>query len=717
MMSRLRRSLVAGIVTAAVLAVPALAGAWAGPAPDEPREGLVVIAAPAAGSLAEAGLQPGDVLLSWQRGPFSGVLRWPSGLAEVETEQAPWGFVRLAGRRGDEPMTWQMPAAVRWNLRTRPALSPHLHALYREGAERAAARDLRAAEESWLVAVDEANRAGDTSRAAWFLGHLGYARASAAQWDGADQSYESAVRQVEGTAMAAHLLREWGATFVRRQDWGRAESCYRRALALATPYSLSAGSDLVQLSAIATHRRNLDQAERFFEQALAARRRILPLGSFGQTVRDEIAGFARPEDLRGSGLEIERLRLRLQQLRDRLLKEAGLPAETEGATKTAAAAPKKTEPSPLETLQKALAKAEREAPGSLAVSDLWQELGALAYEARDHVAAEIAWLRALDLREKLAPGTLREARTLHDLGRVHATAKRNRAAASFFCRAAGSLDRLGRMPPASGAPADGATWDALGASPAAYDADCVNALVDAGRTDEAFLAVERSRLRAAEPPLPMKLSRRTQEIDTERNQARARLARLSTSRDRDEVDLLVDWAADLDFERHEIVNPLDLPGIRAALPAGTLLLAWSIGEERSFLFLVRPAEAPGLAAPGPGVEVFPVRARAGDLREKARTFTARAGTVETGSVLARQEAADLYRRLFGPADEQIAAAQRLLLLPDAIVASLPFGSLIRGDSLLGQQKPLQTASSATGWVVLAAKDSQDTKDPKDTESP
>lgn len=680
MTSRLRRSIAFGILTAALSALAAA---------DEPREGLVVLAAPTPGTdSAEAGLLPGDVLLSWRRGGASGVLRWPSGLVEAETEQAARGTVTLHGRRGPMQMIWRMPA-VSWNLRTRPALSPHLLALYREGAEWFANRQPEKGAESWRAAVDAADRADEKPRAAWFLGELGRAWADLGQWEEADAAYEEAIRRMERSSMGASLLREWGATFVRRELWDRAETCYRRAFAQAPQESYTAARDLAMLATIATYQGDLDSAERRYRQALSTRKQIAPIGpSLVPVIREEVESFRSPSF--GNTQEIDALRRKLERLRETLLAEAGVaPARPgESSARSAATAPPKKE-NPLELIQKALGKAEREAPGSLAVSDRWQELGNFAFENGDPVAAEVAWLRALDLREKLASGTLRDARTLHDLGRVHQKAEREPAAASFLCRAAAALDRLGQMPVD-----DEAARAALGAEPGSYDRDCVAALVAMNRPEEAFLALERSRVRGTALPLAPQLARRRKDIDTERNRALGRLGRLSTSRDRDEVDLLLAYARDLEAQREEIAGPLDLDGIRAALPAGTVLLAWSIGETESFLFVVQPAGTPGL-----GVEVHPVRSGAAALWERVDAFAAEAGTVETGPGPTRKEAVELYRLLLGPVDARIATAEKLLVLPDDILAPLPFDALVRGEDLLGKQKPIETDASATAWAA------------------
>lgn len=659
--------------------------------PDENTEGLVVLEAPAPESPADVGLRPGDVLLSWRRGDSMGLLRWPAGLLDVETEQAPRGAVTLIGRRGDRPMSWQMPA-VRWGLRTRPALSPHLRVLYREGAQRFAAGDPAGGDESWRAAVEAAARAEDPSRTAWLLGEIGRAWAQAGRWKEADEAYEEAVRRAEGTPLQAALLRDWGATFLRRELWSRAEECFRRALFLSPRESLAAAQDLAALATIATRRGDLETAERSYRQALAIRSRLAVTGPYlGQLIQGEVAAFAIVPSGGAYFEDVEELRRKLQRLRETLLEVAGLAAQTESSAQSAVAAPKREVLSALEVLQRALARDEREAPGSLTVSDHWQVLGEINFADGDLAAAEIAWLRALDLRERLAPGTLREARTLRDLGRVHAQAGRDRAAASFLCRAAEALDRRNR--PTLG---DFEARKALEEEPAAYDQDCIAALVAARRPEDALYALERSRVRGALPAAP-DLARRRKEIEAERAQALVRLGRLSTSRDRDEVDLLDEEVAELEAQRDRIAAPVQLDRLRAALPPGSLLLAWSIGGEESFLFAVRPA-----GTQGPGVEVFPLTALAADLRSKVRRFAREVEKAETTSSRSLRQAAELYQLLLSPAEDLLATSERLVLLPDEVLAPLPFGALPQGEVLLEKRKKIETATSATAWVEALA---------------
>src|SRR6185436_2323276 len=86
-------------------------------------------------------------------------------------------------------------------------------------------------------------------------------------------------------------------------------------------------------------------------------------------------------------------------------------------------------------------------------------------------------------------------------------------------------------------------------------------------------------------------------------------------------------------------QPLDLSGARAVLDPGTVLLAWSIGRERSFLFVVQPAGT------DPGLEVFPLSLNDQDLRRRVESFRnllQRAGSDQSAL---SQQAKELYDAL------------------------------------------------------------------------
>ena len=78
--------------------------------------GIVVEAVTRDSAAEKAGMQPGDVILSWMRAgsppanpqPAQGTIGSPFALADVESEQAPRGPVTLQGRRGGESMAWTL---------------------------------------------------------------------------------------------------------------------------------------------------------------------------------------------------------------------------------------------------------------------------------------------------------------------------------------------------------------------------------------------------------------------------------------------------------------------------------------------------------------------------------------------------------------------------------------------------------------------------------
>src|SRR5262249_43493164 len=136
-------------------------------------------------------------------------------------------------------------------------------------------------------------------------------------------------------------------------------------------------------------------------------------------------------------------------------------------------------------------------------------------------------------------------------------------------------------------------------------------------------------------------------------------------------------------------QPLDLSGARAALDSGSVLLAWSIGRERSFLFAVQPA---GTSS---GLEVFPIPLGDRALRRLIESFRSLLQSRDSDRKVLLKQARELYRVLLQPAERQIAAAQRILVSPDGPLHTLPFAALVRNGHWLAEQKPIHSVLSAT----------------------
>jgi CHAT domain-containing protein len=106
-------------------------------------------------------------------------------------------------------------------------------------------------------------------------------------------------------------------------------------------------------------------------------------------------------------------------------------------------------------------------------------------------------------------------------------------------------------------------------------------------------------------------------------------------------------------------------GIERQLPAGTLLLEYSLGEERSVLWAVSRS----------GVASFelPSRARIEGLARRAFALLRESDRRHT-RMAARRAAAELSHLLLGPVADRL-AGQRLLFVPDGALAEVPFAAL------------------------------------------
>src|SRR5436305_2235411 len=192
--------------------------------------GVVVESAGPQGAGAQAGLQKGDVLLSWRRRAAppanpeeaAGGLRSCTDAAELEAEQAPRGPVELRFQRRGKVSTVEVPAGD-WQLEVRPrvAAGPEVSGCAAYGRAR------RAARESRRSAALQEPRAARESR-----------------WNGVLQAFQEAAgwaRQAGRTRFAALVLLERSDVSVGREDFPAAETDLRESLRLlrqAAPNSL-----------------------------------------------------------------------------------------------------------------------------------------------------------------------------------------------------------------------------------------------------------------------------------------------------------------------------------------------------------------------------------------------------------------------------------------------------------------------------------------------
>ena len=155
------------------------------------------------------------------------------------------------------------------------------------------------------------------------------------------------------------------------------------------------------------------------------------------------------------------------------------------------------------------------------------------------------------------------------------------------------------------------TQSGFGAQFADYYRDYIDLLIETNQPTEAFHVLERSRARTllamlAERDLvftadvPEEIERERKRIAWEYDQAQARLAKLNPLKEQTQIDALLNQIRELRDRQSDIVEqirqqsprlaslqypqPLDVKGVQAALDPGTLLLSYSVGKDKSYLF-------------------------------------------------------------------------------------------------------------------------------------
>ena len=221
---------------------------------QELKPGVVVEKIENSGEARTAGIQEGDVLLSWAQADGSGKIESPFDLVTVELEQKPQGAITLQGLRGTQKQSWHLGPDV-WGIKTRPDFSEPALSIYRATQPLTAAGKSTEAAEHWRALADSPGP-GPTWLRAWLAFRSAEWQAEAGQWKEADRAFQEAVQSATavGPGATTQVLRAWGKTFEQRSDWASAEKYYTQALEeaeRASPATLSLAMDLDNLGNLA----------------------------------------------------------------------------------------------------------------------------------------------------------------------------------------------------------------------------------------------------------------------------------------------------------------------------------------------------------------------------------------------------------------------------------------------------------------------------------
>lgn len=487
------------------------------------------------------------------------------------------------------------------------------------------------------------------------------------------QSVELIDKPEEAPWVAAGPHANLGYLALYRGDLAAAQSYFDFALSRLKkgPESIELAGVYASLAEIARKQRRFAEARDLEKNALAIIERLAP-GSFDWAAR--LQALARIEQESGGDLREAEALLRRA--------EAGVLAEV------------------------------TDSPGA---DDLRRDLGRLLVQMGRLEEAGTLYRQILaNLEHRGLAGTRAEAEVRNLLGHQQRRQGDLAAAAESFCRATRILDlQRSRL----GGSLESRSW--FEAETQSYFFDCLSALADRGLSAEAFQALEAGKTRVflqllgerdlRIAGLPPELKAERTRLDVEYDKVLSQLSQPGV--EGGEIAALRARLEDIKAEREAVLArlrlqsprlaglqapaPLGLAEARRALDSGTALLAYAIGPEQSYLFVVTPG-----GEGGRGLEIY--RLPIGRLALETEIEAYRRLLTDPGSDLAalNARAARLYDLLLRPARKRLSRAERILISADGPLHLLPWAALRRRGQYLAQWRPIHLIGSATVYAEI-----------------
>ena len=415
----------------------AQAAAWTGVAVED-------VAADTA--IERAGIEAGDVLVSWVRktappanpeeasGQLASAFDWMA----LEIEQAPRGTVELRGQRGEISRTFTVKPGL-WKAAVRPEMPEKLLAQYLRGLEHLASGEVSETVNLWRAV---AALASDEGLRSWMLLRLGQVQARHGEWEAAVAAYRSALEVAPAPQAQVLILHALGQGYAARAEYEQARAKYDEAREIQERStrrpSLLLAKSLHSLGNVATDVGDLAAAQQHHQRALSIRQASAP-GSLAMThslnnlgiVAAKRGDLARAAESFQEALEIRRQLAPGSLALARGLNNLGILTAMLGDLAEAT-----------DLHLEALAIEQELVPGSLDVAWSLNNLGVVTREVRDLAKAAEFHQRALAIKEELSPGSLTVADSLVNLGLVARDRGESAEAANLFQRALSIERRL-----------------------------------------------------------------------------------------------------------------------------------------------------------------------------------------------------------------------------------------------------------------------------------
>jgi len=538
-----------------------------------------------------------------------------------------------------------------------------------------------------------------------------------------------------------------------------ARSHSSRALAIRerlAPDSLDVASSLSSLGNVARSLGDLEAAEDHFRRALAIRERLAPgsldvaasFGTLGNVARAQGDLLAAMSYYCRSLIIFDRLAPNSLNVAASLL-GIGNVSYFKGDHQAAA-----------DYYNRALAIHNRIAPNSLDTATCLNNLGNVARSRDDLESAKQYFSRALKIREQLAPNSLDVAASIVSLGNVAFLSKDLQGASYHYNRAltifdrlapnsldvAASLANLGFLTlresrPSDALPIFNRAVDIVEAQRSRMLTSEVRALLVAQYIDAysgllrthlalndlpaAFATVERAHARSLVELLakrrlnsladvPRDLLKQQDELDYKRDAAYATLAKLDSKTNGKEIDRVHAELTRYAIEQQELEarihrasprfaalrypKPFDLNAAQAMLDTGTLLLAFYVDENETYLFAITRGD----------IRLFKLPVGEEGLNNQVAAFrnnvaVKRIGQNDPSRLNAVNKSGhELYQTLIAPAQELVDQAKRIIICPDGPLHTMPFAALVSRTKprlrYLIEEKPLHMIVSMTVYA-------------------
>lgn len=596
--------------------------------------------------------------------------------------------------------------------------------------------DLRSAEELWQRGMGIRLRQAPGSLVlADSLNNLGLVAAATGAFERSESMNTRCLaireRLAPDSLAMAQSLTNLGCAAGLRGDRAANEKYQQRALTIIerlAPNSLDVATSVFNLGGVAYGSGDLAAADKHFRRSLEIRQRIEPNGMTVASTLDALATVAlRRHDF----ITAESLNRRALDLRTRLAPDGVDTAQSLRIQGLLA-----IEMNSLGVAEDSLRQAVKiyvdEAPAGSDTGSCISDLGRVVFLQGNIDEAEALQRRGLAILERVKPHGDAEADALYQLGIVLCDRGQRTEALNLMMRAIDNVEaqaeRLG-----------GATEHRAGFRETYMDIyrSGLRLQMEEGHPAEAFSILERSRSHAQlamlaerdimfSADIPVELEYRRRKVAAESDRVLADLGRLRAwdkasedsgqrgvggmvpSESSHDGDVLYSRLQELRQEQAEIraqirntsprlaslvyPEPLDLDGTLEMLDPGTVLLAYSVGEKTSYLFVVE--------ADTRSLSVFRLGTNEAELRLQISQFRAQVSEARKNDEELTHLARELSELLLQPGSESIARADRLVIVADGPLHLLPFAALAdplspESGRFLIEDKPLTVAASAT----------------------